>query len=423
MRLPRFISKITPGFKVTDVKEWISKGYIEIFLKNKEESPRTCCRCGTCLDSAKVGEHKIKVRTMDIHNLKTYLILKRQKHHCPNCNKTRSEALDFISEETPHVTAEYAWWLGRLCEIAPISNAAEFTGNDKMTMWRFDFNRMKRMFQHYKIPKVSRICVDEVYARKKKHYAKESRDNRFFTVICDLDSRRVIWVSESRSKEALDEFFHVIGEERCSDIKVVAADQFDGFKKSVEDNCPNATYVWDRFHIMQNFQKYINDERMWLSEHMCKGELKRLTRGKFKQLFTKKSERRTKSENRHINQVLKDNQYFIYLELIKEGMHQIYNSENAQVAREKFDEMGEWIKQAKVFYQLEKWWKSFDQGWDTFKNYFKHRVSSSLSEGMNNVIKTVKKRAYGYRNMAYFKLKILQVCGFLNSKWVPMNYQ
>lgn len=423
MRLPRFISKITPGFKVTDVKEWISKGYIEIFLKNKEESPRTCCRCGTCLDSAKVGEHKIKVRTMDIHNLKTYLILKRQKHHCPNCNKTRSEALDFISEETPHVTAEYAWWLGRLCEIAPISNAAEFTGNDKMTMWRFDFNRMKRMFQHYKIPKVTRICVDEVYARKKKYHTKESRDNRFFTVICDLDSRRVIWVSESRSKEALDEFFHVIGEDRCKEIEVVAADQFDGYKKSVKDNCPNATFVWDRFHIMQNFQNYINDERMWLNQHMCKGELKRLTRGKFKQLFTKKSERRTKSENRHINQVLKDNQYFIYLELIKEGMHQIYNSENAQVAREKFDEMGEWIKQAKVFYQLEKWWKSFDQGWDTFKNYFKHRVSSSLSEGMNNVIKTVKKRAYGYRNMAYFKLKILQVCGFLNSKWVPMNFQ
>jgi len=129
----------------------------------------------------------MKVRTMDIHGFKTYFILKRHKHHCSNCSKTRSEALSFISEETPHVTEEYAWWLGRLCEITSVSNAAEFTGNDKMTMWRFDFNRMKRLFQNYKIPKVRRICVDEVYARKKKHYAKESRDNRFFTVICDLN--------------------------------------------------------------------------------------------------------------------------------------------------------------------------------------------------------------------------------------------
>lgn len=423
MRLPRFLSKITPGFTVTDVKEWISKGYIEVYLKHDGEKDPLCFKCGRQLDSAKVGHHKVRVRSMDIHGLKTYLILKRNKHHCPHCNKIRSEALSFISDETPHVTEEYAWWLGRLCEITPIKNAAEFSGNDPMTMWRFDFNRMKRMFQHYKIPKVRRICVDEVYARKKKFHAKESRDNRFFTVVCDLDTRRVIWVSESRSKEALDEFFHVIGEERCRDIEVVAADQFDGYKASVKENCPNATFVWDRFHIMQTFQNYINDQRKWLSDKMCKGEMKRLTRSKFKQLFTKKSDRRTKAENRHINQVLKDNTYFIYLELIKEGLHQIFASKNEFEAREKFDEMGEWIKQAKIFYDLERWWKNFNDGWNTFKNYFKYPVTSSLSEGMNNVIKTVKKRAYGYRNMQYFKLKILQVCGFLNSKWVPMNFQ
>lgn len=423
MSIRRFYRKITPGFEVRDIKEWLKKGVIEIYLKHDGSEPKVCSRCGHKLNDAKVGEHRLKLRTMDIHGIKTYFIFNRHKHQCPNCKKIRSEAVSFISEETPHVTEEYAWWLGRLCEITPIKNAADFTGNDPMSMWRFDFNRMKRMFQHYKIPKVKRICVDEVYARKKKKYAKESRDNRFFTVVCDLDTRRVVWVSESRSKEALDEFFKIIGSERCEDIEVVAADQFDGYKASVTENCPNATFVWDRFHIMQTFQKYLNDERMWLNEHMCKGEMRRLTRGKFKQLFTKRSDRRTKIENRHINQVMKDNQYFIYLELIKEGLHQIFASSDATEARAKFEQMGEWIKQAKIFYELEKWWKNFNDGWNTFKNYFKYPVTSSLSEGINNVIKTVKKRAYGYRNMAYFKLKILQVCGFLNSKWVPMNFQ
>lgn len=78
-----------------------------------------------------------------------------------------------------------------------------------------------------------------------------------------------------------------MGKERCEEIEVVAADQFDGYKLSVKENCPNAIFVWDRFHIMQTFQNYINSERQWLNEHMCKGEQKRLTRGKFKQLFTK----------------------------------------------------------------------------------------------------------------------------------------
>jgi transposase len=147
-----------------------------------------------------------------------------------------------------------------------------------------------------------------------------------------------------------------------------------------------------------------------------------LTRGKFKGLFLKKSDRRTKEEQRHIKDVLKENEHFVYLELIKEGMFEIFNSITAEEARDKFEQLGKYIEQSEYFYSLKKWWGNLDQGWNTFKNYFKHRVSSSLSEGINNVIKTIKKKAYGYRNMSYFKLKIMQVCGYLNSKYVPMDF-
>ena len=71
--------------------------------------------------------------------------------------------------------------------------------------------------------------------------------------------------------------------------------------------------------------------------------------------------------------------------------------------------MRDWIKLARIFKELEKCWKNLDDGRDTFKNYFKHRVSSSLSEGMNNVIKTIKKRAYEYRNIANLWISELKV--------------
>ncbi|MDD5581769.1 MAG: transposase [Candidatus Marinimicrobia bacterium] len=41
-------------------------------------------------------------------------------------------------------------------------------------------------------------------------------------------------------------------------------------------------------------------------------------------------------------------------------------------------------------------------------NYFVHPITSGLAEGLNNLIATVKKKAYEYRNMEYFRLKILQ---------------
>ena len=43
--------------------------------------------------------------------------------------------------------------------------------------------------------------------------------------------------------------------------------------------------------------------------------------------------------------------------------------------------------------------------------YFVKRVTGGISEGMNNKIKVVKRRAYGYRDPAYFILKIHQACG------------
>jgi transposase len=87
-----------------------------------------------------------------------------------------------------------------------------------------------------------------------------------------------------------------------------------------------------------------------------------------------------------------------------------------------FEEIGDWIWQC-GFEPLKKWYRNFEKGWDTFKNYFKYRVTSSLSEGINNVIKTLKRKAYGYKNMHYFKLKIMQTCGYLNSKYVSQSFQ
>ncbi len=422
MKLPRFLSKLIPGYEVIDLKEWRQKGEIEIYFKKREDQPRKCpcSRCGHELGNSH-GRYPLKLKTMPIFNFTTYICIWREKRHCPNCKKVRSEALEFISEESPHLTKEYAWWIGRMCEFSPVTRVADFTGNEAMSVYRLDYERMRRMFQDYKIPNFKRICVDEVYARKKSHYRKESRDKRFFTVICDLDSRRVLWVSDSRSREALDEFYKIIGPERCSQIEVVAADQHDAYKVSTQEHCPNATFVWDRFHVMQTFENAVNDDRMWLNQYITKGEVKRLTRSKFANLFLKKAERRTSEEKRHLNDVLKENTSFCYLEIIKEGMFQIFDSKDADEARYKFEQLGVWIHQEK-FTALTRWWKNFDQGWNTFKNYFKFRVTSSLSEGVNNVIKTLKKKAYGYKNMAYFKLKILQVCGFLNSRYIDMNF-
>ena len=44
-------------------------------------------------------------------------------------------------------------------------------------------------------------------------------------------------------------------------------------------------------------------------------------------------------------------------------------------------------------------------------NYFKHQLTNAASEGINTKINVIKRMAYGFKDMEYFKLKILQSCG------------
>ena len=120
MKLPRFLSKLIPGFYVKDLKEWLKKDLIEIYLAHKDSNIAHCHRCGDKLQNI-TGTYAQKIQTMPLFKYKTFLILKRRKGHCLSCKKIRSEHLDFIAPETPHLTQEYSWWLGRMCEISAVS--------------------------------------------------------------------------------------------------------------------------------------------------------------------------------------------------------------------------------------------------------------------------------------------------------------
>lgn len=423
MNIPLFLRNRFPGYKILDFLEWVSDGWIEIKLAARKSKKHCCYRCKTELKDLR-SQHKLKLQEMPILNLKVVVTLWRKKGYCSKCKKYRSEAIDFVCPESPHLTAEFGWWLGRLCEISAVSNAADLTGQEAQTLWRHDYNRMRRMLQHYKLPGVTHLSVDEVYARKKKK-GEETRSDLFFTVISDLKTGKVVYVTQGRSKEALDEFFILLGAEDCRKIEVVCMDQFDGYKASTEEYCPQATIVWDKFHILQNFEEAINEVRKNLHNSLYKNaELKPLTRGKWRFVFLKKNKARNKTEQEHIQSVVENNQDFYHLELIKECMLEFFNEKTIADAKETFTTIGAWIaRMGEKFKPLLKWHDNLENGWSTLTNYFTHPFTTSLSEGINNVIKMLKRRAFGYRNMHYFRLKIMQKCGYLNSKFIDLNFQ
>jgi transposase len=403
------------GYKFLETHKHLDAGYVLVSVEPIQSEMR-CKRCKSKLEG-KHGQHRLKAKYLPLFAYDAFIVCWRRKGYCATCKKIRSEDVGFLSKESPHLTKAYESTIEELTEIAAVSRVAEFTGEDKSTVWRLDYKRLTRLRNNYKIPHVTQISVDEVYARKKKKDG-ETRNDRFFTIVTCMKTKKVVWVSDSRRKEGLDSFYKMIGPEACKKIAIVAQDQHQDYLKSTKEHCPNARVVYDKFHVLKSFNEALNEARKLMVKmfDLTKAEKKKLT-GKFKFILSKRSDRRTEDEKRKLEDVAKDNKILLHLELIKESVFQIFRHDTEENARKQFELTGQWIMKA-GFPSLKNWYCHLEPNWEMIAGYYGSPVTSALSEGVNNVIKTIKRRAYGYRNMDYFKLKIMQVCGFLNSNYL-----
>jgi transposase len=315
------------------------------------------------------------------------------------------------------MTMELAWWINRMSEITSVLAVSKLESVDKMACYKVDHHILTRLLQGYEIPSVTHISVDEVYARSPKQQKEgETRDDLFLTVIVDQKTHKVIWVSHSRRKEALDMFFEMIGSDGCKKIEVVATDQHEGYSASVRQFCGQAKVVWDRFHLVQKFNEALNEERKSELEQIDpEGAMGDLMNGKYRYLFLTKAKNRKAKDQRHINEVMRLNERMAKLEIVKEHFHRMFEAPDRLSAQVMLCECYEWAWQANAMLVV-KWILSIMDD-ERFWNYWEHRVTTGLSEGINRAIKGLKWQAYGYKNMPYFALKIMQKCGYLNHRF------
>jgi transposase len=207
----------------------------------------------------------------------------------------------------------------------------------------------------------------------------------------------------------------MIGSEACKKIKVVTCDQHRGYAESVANYCPSADLVWDRFHLVQSFNEALNEERKKEWEKYTDEEADDdLMAGKYRYIYLTKAKNRSKKDRQHIEEVMIRNQKIAQMELIKEHYHKMFDQTEERAAQSMLCECYEWATEIKAYNLAKYFWNLLDK--KELLNYFKHKLTSGVSEGINRAIKGLKWQAYGYKDMAYFALKIMQKCGYLNSK-------
>lgn len=251
--------------------------------------------------------------------------------------------------------------------------------------------QVKNLLAERPLSKVCVVGMDEFAIKKgNRHHA---------TVMVDFGRVDIIDILEYRDQEKQIEYFKNKGIEWCEGIEVFCSDMWQGSFNTAKAAFPNATLVVDRFHFFGYLNKIIDNERKSLRRQLKdRDEFKRL-----KWALLKNTEDLIDDQKKKLAHA------FLLapqLELSYRHKEKIRLIFDQRLARQQGEvELNQWMEQARkmknkylnnFLYMLNDW-KEY------VLNYFTHRFTPSVIEGINNSVKTVKRMGYGFRNFVNFK--------------------
>ena len=306
--------------------------------------------------------------------------------------------MDFVDKYSLH-TLRFEEYVSTLCPKMNLTDVEDVAGIDWKTAKRIDKKYLSRLVTGLDDIYPTKLGVDEIAYRKGHNY---------LTVVRDLELGKVIGIGQTRKKTVLDSFFEELGEEKCSRIRVFVMDMWEPYISSVRENT-NAEIVFDLFHIARKITEAVDKVRR---QEFAKADVE--TRKKYKKkrfLILKRGKRLDKEKQESLNALMAENERLYQAYLLKEQALDVFDERDEDNARKRLDKWFENVKEAGIsqFDSVVITIKSYLYG---ISNFFKYRLTNAASEAFNNKINIIKRRAYGFHDLEYFKLKILQSCGW-----------
>ena len=401
-----------PKYKITAI---LSDNAEEIHIRVEpyKRKPFVCSGCGEVHKKGYHGSEESIVEDVSACSKRTYLHVVKRRHVCPRDNCIYIEHVAWLRKHA-RVTKRFAAQVSRLTAITTNQEAGWFFNLDDERIYRIDKENLEEQYKKKLIPPPAAVMmsVDEVSYRKY---------HRYLTNVVDIEEKAVIWNDKGRKTEVLDQYYKKIGSQACEAIKSVALDGARTYIGSTNKYAINATIVYDKFHIRQKLNWAVDMTRKYELRKARKegnNELIELTNCKRRFILLKNKNNLTESQNNSLKKLCNINEPIYKAMLLKESFLKIYEYQSPENAKEY---LKHWLEEAQkstveMFRLIA---VSFKDKFDYIINWFKIKISSAISEGINNKIKRLKRMAYGYRDIEYFKLKIHQHCGLLNPRRYP----
>lgn len=381
------------GFTVTRFQRQSDSLHLEL-----EPAPDTPPRCSGCQRiGSPVHEHHWRtLRDLPTLGYHVWLRAKLRRVRCPQYGPKMEQVnwLDRYARLTRRLAQTVAQW----CSKLPIRHVAQLFGLHWDTVRQLDRRRLEQQLATLPEAEQRRLVMDE-FALYKGH--------RYATVVMDAETRRVLWVGEGRSREAIRPFFEWLAAKRCQAIEAVAMDMNTAFDLEVKQHCPQARVVYDLFHVIAKFGREVIDRVRVDEANRLKDDKKARKVVKQSRWLLLRNPENLKSEEQRVSlqELLAANQALLTVYVMKSSLKAIWSARTAWAWRTGWKE---WMRQAAQsgIAPLISFAKRLSGYWRGIVSRVRWPMHSGQLEGINNRIKVMKRMAYGYRDRDYFFLKI-----------------
>lgn len=349
---------------------------------------------------------------------------------CGVCLKVPLAEAKFIHPRFKQLTTAFAEHAGRWMEETTIAAVERMTGTPGMSLWRMDQWRMKMMKKMFEIPNdmpMSFASADEVHMRtikpKEARFDKSKWDKKFITNLVSCDLAKVVSNASGRSSRSLTSCLKQLPQSIREKIKFIAVDMHDGYISAAAKLCPNAKVTVDRFHVAEALNRAFDELRRqeFDKAKLMKDEFQaEMLKPSKKYILVARKKELSKKDQSQFERLIQVNQNISSALILMDYFHNILDKHEIKEFREGLKLWEELVTASKLTH-FEKFLNTVKKHQSRIEAYISSKLTTAISEGINNKIKVLKRVGYTYTNEESFKNKILQRCGFINSRNLNTN--
>lgn len=344
------------------------------------------------------GTTRRRFKTFPVGFKVIYLELEVQRVGCLDCDSVRQVPLGFADPRFSytHAFERYALELSKHMTIQAVARHLSVSWDVIKDIQK---RYLTKRFARPCLKHLQTIAIDEIAVRK---------GHVYLTVVMDMDSGSMVFVGNGKGADALEPFWKRL-KRAGANIEAVAMDMSPAYISAVSEHLPKSAMVFDHFHVIKLFNDQLSTLRRNLY-HEAKDILQKKILKGTRWLLLKNPENLDsgKKEKDRLEEALQLNKPLSCAYYLKEDLRQIWLQKNKAKADRV---LTDWIKRAQAsgIKMLMKFAKTLSAYRSGILAYYDYRISSGPLEGTNNKIKTMKRMAYGFRDMEFFKLKIMAI--------------